>query len=200
MLLCNSWGFYGSSVAILDMGSQVLSGTDDLVAISNSTLAVSVLLPGAAPNFAASIGSEVLFSTSFRSTVDFGNLYRTDGTVLGTSLVTTVPNAVSTAVYLTSVGSQVFFVANTNPGHGRELWISDGTEAGTRMIWEPAQGGFSSAPSNLSVIGQDLLFTAYHPRIGREQWILHLGTGTDGLIFDDDFESGTTAQWEEPPY
>jgi ELWxxDGT repeat protein len=99
--------------------------------------------------------------------------------------------------YLTVVDDFLLFSANDD-SHGRELWISDGTEAGTRMIWEQAQGGFSSAPSNLSVVGQDLLFTAFHPRIGREQWILHLGTGADGRIFDDDFESGTAAQWEEP--
>ena len=170
MLLRNSWGFYGSSVAILDMGSQVLSGTDDLVAISNSTLAVSVLLPGAAPNFAASIGSEVLFSTSFRSTVDFGNLYRTDGTVLGTSLVTTVPNAVSTAVYLTSVGSQVFFVANTNPGHGRELWISDGTAVGTMEVKDIRSGLSSSSPGQLTGVGSTLYFTANDGTNGIELW------------------------------
>lgn len=99
---------------------------------------------------------------------------------------------------LTVVGDRILFSANDDL-HGRELWISDGTSAGTRMIWEVAQGAFSSFPSNLAAIGTDLVFSARHPLVGQEVWILHLGPETPGLIFDDDFESGSTAQWERSP-
>lgn len=99
---------------------------------------------------------------------------------------------------LTVVDGRLLFSANDDV-HGRELWISDGTSAGTRMIWEVAQGGFSSFPSSLTAIGTDLVFSAFHPLIGQEVWILHLGTEAPGLIFDDNFESGSTAQWERSP-
>ncbi len=100
---------------------------------------------------------------------------------------------------LTVVGDQLLFSANDDV-HGRELWISDGTSAGTRMIWEVAQGGFSSFPSSLTAIGTDLVFSAFHPLIGQEVWILPLGPEAPGLIFDDNFESGSTAQWERSPF
>jgi len=94
---------------------------------------------------------------------------------------------------LVSARGKAYFAA-TDDVHGIELWETDGTEAGTRMVWDLAEGGFASSPQTLSVIGNDLYFTANLQRFGREPWVLHLDWPA-GLIFSDDFESGTTAQW-----
>jgi ELWxxDGT repeat protein len=167
MLLYGSAGFYSYLYVNLDLGSQVLSGLDDLVAVSNSTLAVSVLLAGAPPYSAARIGGTVLFSTRDVP----GNLYRTDGTAAGTQVVTTIPNSPWIPPHqLTSVGSKVLFAAYTMPGHGRELWVSDGTPGGTMEVKDIRTGSSSSNPSQLTAVGATLYFTANDGANGVELW------------------------------
>lgn len=166
----SSQGFFGNVLLNFGFGSQVLSGSDSVIAISNSTLEVSVLLPGVAPYLAASLGSTALFSVPFQGAVPFAGLYRTDGTAAGTQLVTTIASAVQPLTFLTAVGSSVFFVANTSPGHGRELWISDGTEVGTQEVKDIRSGLASSSPGQLTAVGSTLYFTATDGTNGIELW------------------------------
>ena len=86
-------------------------------------------------------------------------LWRTDGTAGGTSLVRDVaPGPESSAPYfLTQAYGRTWFCAS-DPAHGAELWSSDGTEAGTRLEADVEPGPRASVPSGLVVAGNRLVF------------------------------------------
>ena len=71
---------------------------------------------------------------------------------------------------LTVVGGNVFFEADDGV-HGLELWTSDGTEAGTRLVRDVAPGPASSSPSALAAVGDRLLFAADDGAHGIEPWV-----------------------------
>ena len=60
---------------------------------------------------------------------------------------------------LTHVGSVVFFSA-ADGTRGRELWVSDGTDAGTRLVRDINPGAAGSKPALLTRVGPRLFFTA----------------------------------------
>jgi ELWxxDGT repeat protein len=70
---------------------------------------------------------------------------------------------------LTRVGEVVFFTANDG-SHGRELWKTDGTRAGTRLVRDIRSGGSGSNPGHLTKVGGRLFFTANDGSHGRELW------------------------------
>jgi ELWxxDGT repeat protein len=67
------------------------------------------------------------------------------------------------------VGSQVFFRATT-VARGAELWVSDGTEAGTRLTRDIAFGADSSDPRGLTAFGNRVYFAAEDALAGEELW------------------------------
>ena len=56
--------------------------------------------------------------------------------------------------------------------HGVELWRSDGTEGGTRMIHDLVEGPLSSHVGEMTVVGNKLFFWADDNLHGRELWVL----------------------------
>ncbi|NJL27012.1 MAG: hypothetical protein HC897_03575 [Thermoanaerobaculia bacterium] len=70
-----------------------------------------------------------------------------------------------------SVGyrGKFFFVADDDE-HGRELWISDGTETGTLLMADLCEGSCSSAPNSLAVFRDALYFLADDGVHGEEVW------------------------------
>ncbi len=68
------------------------------------------------------------------------------------------------------------YFAAQDDEHGTELWTSDGTVAGTRMIKDINPGIAGSAPQALSVIGGKLFFVAQDGLDGFELW---MSDGTD---------------------
>ncbi|HYG61020.1 MAG TPA: hyalin, partial [Thermoanaerobaculia bacterium] len=80
------------------------------------------------------LGGSVLFNVS--DGVHGTEIWKTDGTAAGTSLVKDIcPGACSAGSYLSMVplGPHVFFSADDG-AHGAELWKTDGTAAGTVMV------------------------------------------------------------------
>jgi ELWxxDGT repeat protein len=76
----------------------------------------------------------------------------------------------------TVVGNTLYFTAKS-PGNGRELWKTDGTTAGTKMVHDIyARSGASSNPKDLVAYGGVLYFTADDGETGRELW------RTDGTV------------------
>lgn len=80
------------------------------------------------------------------------------------------------------VGDRLYFSAayqsqSGTPGTvGVELWISDGTTVGTRLVKDIYPGLTSSSPSNLVNVNGTLFFTARSPNEGVELW------KTDGTV------------------
>jgi ELWxxDGT repeat protein len=66
-----------------------------------------------------------------------------------------------------------WFTAN-DAVHGREIWVSDGTAAGTHLAVEIVPGPFSALPSRLTPAGGNLFFSAYTSLHGLEPWVLPL--------------------------
>src|SRR5439155_6811 len=71
---------------------------------------------------------------------------------------------------LLTVGRYTYFVANDGV-HGRELWRSDGTAAGTLLLRDIAPGITASAPDSLTAVGGKLFFFASPAANGpRQLW------------------------------
>ena len=101
------------------------------------------------------------------------NLWRSNGTVAGTTLVRDFnflfPNT-GGPERLISMNGSLFFEGYDNAGQ-RELWKSDGTTAGTVLVKDinPIPGA-SSGIANLTVFGTTLFFTADDGVTGTELW------------------------------
>ncbi len=70
---------------------------------------------------------------------------------------------------LTPFNGKLYFSADVD---GRELWMSDGTEAGTeQVIAIRPSSSFGSNPSDLTVAGDQLFFSANDPDLGSSLWV-----------------------------
>ena len=97
--------------------------------------------------------------------------------------------------YLTAVDGTLFFSAYTAEG-GRELWKSDGTEAGTTLVKDINAGTGSSNPQDLTAVDDTLLFRALTVESGWELW---KSDGTEaGTTLVKDINAGTGSS--EPVY
>ena len=83
---------------------------------------------------------------------------------------------------LTRYKGQLFFTART-PSKGRELWKSDGTRTGTKLVKDIDPGAANSGPRDLTVVDGKLFFVAHHPVRGFKLYV------TDGTA------SGTRMLW-----
>ena len=69
----------------------------------------------------------------------------------------------------TAVGSQVFFV-NADGVTGDELWVTDGTRPGTKLVKDIRAGQYGSNPQDLVAFKGQLYFSANDDVIGRQLW------------------------------
>ena len=101
--------------------------------------------------------------------------WTSDGTARGTVLLRdVVPGLAGSVAELAGfvpVGPQggVAFTAS-NGVNGLELWMTDGTPAGTRQVADVAEGAMSASPQLLTVSGPRLFFVADEGVHGRELW------------------------------
>ena len=103
-------------------------------------------------------------------------LCKSDGTTTGTTLVKGInPAGGAFSDYSSSefraVGSTLFLVADDGV-HGRELWTSDGTPGGTRLVQDLNPGAASADPSYFTLIGTTVFFSATTRATGRELWAM----------------------------
>ena len=89
-----------------------------------------------------------------------------------------VPGMVSSQpTQLTAVGNKLYFEADDITNAGRELWVTDGTLAGTMRVVDSAPGNdlygapLDGAPKLLGSIGNDLIFTTTNSNQDRELWV-----------------------------
>lgn len=128
------------------------------------------------------------FSPGYTST-DY--IYKSDGTAGGTSLVYTMPAITSFSVANMwtsdrdvtrnySVAGNTLFFGGYDASNGGELWVTDGTGAGTHIVKDIKTGTGNSLPFAFCRIGTDVFFTAMASGLERKLW------KTDGT------EAGTT--------
>jgi len=122
-------------------------------------------------------------------------LWKSDGTEAGTILVknirpgASISNALENPRYLTAVGNTLYFVADDGV-NGRELWKSDGTEAGTVLVKNRVDiradlsidVSVGYEPKELVAVGNTLFFTADSRSGGRELWKSDGTSGSTTLV------------------
>lgn len=81
-------------------------------------------------------------------------------------------------------GQKLFFIAN-HPSYGDELWVSDGTIAGTKMVKDIYPGTYGSGIKHLTAFGNKVVFQARgDDASGYEPWISD-GTATGTYMIKD---------------
>ena len=116
-------------------------------------------------------------------------LWVTDGTAAGTRQVIDINPGSASALRnvpgaMAHLGDgRVVFTANDGT-HGRELWVSDGTEAGTQLVRDIRPGG-SSNPYNLVPVGGGRVVLVADDGVhGRELWVTD-GTAAGTRLLKD---------------
>ncbi|HEV7507427.1 MAG TPA: ELWxxDGT repeat protein [Thermoanaerobaculia bacterium] len=102
-----------------------------------------------------------------------GTLLRSDGSLAGTNLLRDLTQDQPFSPpdpQLTAASGVLYFVA-FDADHGAELWRTDGTRAGSRIVADVSPGPGSSFPAELTVAGGRLYFTANDGEHGRELWV-----------------------------
>src|SRR5688500_10125110 len=84
---------------------------------------------------------------------------------------------------LIPVGNRLFFLGEDST-HGRELWVSDGTPIGTRMVKDILPGAGTSSIHGLTPFGNRVAFAADDGAHGRELWISD-GTSAGTFLVKD---------------
>lgn len=102
-------------------------------------------------------------------------LWVTDGSSVGTRMVADIRRGpkgskpVNLIEGIDVIGDVVYFTARDGI-HGRELWRSDGTAAGTRLVKDIRVGANDPNPYSLEHIGDTLFFFADDGIHGQELW------------------------------
>jgi ELWxxDGT repeat protein len=116
----------------------------------------------------------LLIASNYYNNLNF-ELWITDGTPAGTFLLKEInPNTKSDIKNIKVVSIKgalkAFFSAN-NGTVGEELWVTDGTTDGTKLVKDIYQGIWHSLPSDFVQLQDKVLFSAIEPAHGRELWI-----------------------------
>lgn len=148
---------------------------------------------------------DVAFFQATNSTYG-GELWKTDGTSAGTVLVKDITPGISNtsmhsfqSAVFADTSNQLVFVATT-PEHGAELWVSNGTETGTKILKDIIPGTIGSSPLDISAIANQLFFSALDYALG---WEPHRGlqlniqgdsAHMEGPVFQD-VQIGYESSW-----
>jgi uncharacterized repeat protein (TIGR01451 family) len=146
--------------------------------VSDGTEAGTVRLGSSNPESLVGVGDALYFSGEFEGKEP----WRSDGTAAGTRLIKDVaPYSDITGSHFviswfssgprafTGLNGVVYFSASSH-GKGRELWRTDGTEAGTTEVKDILPGEYGSDPASLVEVGGTLFFTANDGTSGVELW------------------------------
>lgn len=124
---------------------------------------VKDIVPGSgssAPAFITPVGN-TLFFHAWPGATPVAQLWKTDGTAAGTTMVKDFPgNGANSAIQdFFSAGGLLYFTAEEG-GNFSELWRSDGTTAGTFRLKDITPGPDGSYPRALTLFGNTVYFGA----------------------------------------
>lgn len=86
--------------------------------------------------------------------------------------------------YIVAFGNKLLFAADDGNAVGNELFVSNGTAAGTQVLKDIVTGSGSSNPSNLVVFGNKVVFIAFDTAAGYELFITDGTSAGTNLIVD----------------
>ncbi|GEN07223.1 ELWxxDGT repeat-containing protein [Myxococcus fulvus] len=127
-----------------------------------------------------SVGRKLFFLVA--SDDNEASLYVTEGTASSTRRLRGFPGRYPHD--LVALHGRLYFSAGAGLPEGEELWVSDGTPAGTRRVKDVRPGATGSEPAALAVAGGQLYFTADDGTHGRELWTSD-GTARGTRLFKD---------------
>ena len=90
----------------------------------------------------------------------------------------------SEPIDITAFNGKVFFTAEADTLHGWELWVSDGTQAGTQLVKDIWPGPGSAYPYGFTVVGNQLFFHANDSIHGEELWVTDGTPGGTNMVTD----------------
>ncbi|MEZ5016918.1 MAG: T9SS type A sorting domain-containing protein [Flavipsychrobacter sp.] len=120
----------------------------------------------------------------------------TDGTANGTYMLKDVftgppPSLNTNRPSSAAIGGLLYFTPDDGP-HGQELWVTDGTTNGTRMIKDIRPGIKSSQPSQFIEYNNKIYFTAFDDTNGSELWVTD-GTSNGTKLVIDGSQGGSSS-------
>ncbi|PWH83454.1 hypothetical protein DIS18_02555 [Algibacter marinivivus] len=136
----------------------------------------------ASPRLLTTFGNLLVFSarpSAFNQSTPFygeeilgfnGNAWTGGGDQIMIKDINPLGNSSSPDSY-TVFNNLLYFAATDDGTNGRELWVTNGTNAGTNMLININSGGASSNPMDLIVLNSNLYFTADDGVNGRELWV-----------------------------
>jgi ELWxxDGT repeat protein len=130
-------------------------------------------------------GNELLFSCLYPGG---SMLCASDGTAAGTISLGQPPAVPGTTKGLTTALGKVFFQAQgghtSGTSDGAELWVTDGTNAGTVQLKDINPGGNGSFPTLFRPVGNKVVFEATTDATGNELWVTDGTPGNTTLLKD----------------
>ena len=120
-------------------------------------------------------------------------LFVSDGTAAGTY---SMGASLQQAQGMTAYNGKLYF-NGTDGTHGNELWVSDGTEAGTQMLIDINTGAHGSLPSDFIIMGGKLYFSAGTDATLRELWVTD-GTAANTQMIKDIYPGATSCDFYFP--
>jgi len=149
-----------------------------------------------------SVGNTVFFQGRSTNVSPYqAELWKTNGTSTGTVKVADIGDPTKNTPLIQEMiefKGKVYFSA-TNDTDGYELWVSDGTAAGTKMVKNnaiPGNNPWNKGPQNFYIFNHKLYYSAQHPQVGNNKVELWSTDGTSagtGLVVELDTASTASA-------
>ncbi|MBH8563701.1 pre-peptidase C-terminal domain-containing protein [Nostoc sp. CENA67] len=137
------------------------------------------------PNNLTALGNTLYFTAN--DGVNGIQLWKSNGSVAGTTKVTNINPGNFNPENLTVFGNNLLFSADDDV-NGRELWIYNGTTA--KLVSDINSRSANSDPSNITILGSKAFFSANNGINGNELWVYD---GTTVSLVKDIYSGSTNS-------